>query len=896
MKTTKIWISCALLSTALPSFAQEAADANSESEQSEAPIEEVVVVGRFYSAAQQLMNERMDDEAVVDVLDAESISRLGDSTVAAALRRVTGVSLVNDKFVYVRGLGERYSTTTLNGAYIPSPDLTRNVIPLDIFPSSIASALKVQKTFSADIPANFAGGLVEVRTMPFPDQAFNFSIEAGSGMNSEGDNLLTYAGGGDDDWGTDDGTRAMNSALLTAFDKYRGNISPANIQAGLIAQGNQDATLADAEAANRDLALLLNRNVGYSQADDEPDFNYRGSIGGSYQLSDNFEIGFQGAGSYDANWRGTERKTRSAGSPDLIYGNEQVSVRSVDLNSIFTLGLRAYEDHEVSVNYLFIRNTDDEVGLKDYFTDNTLAGDGSGRRDYRVKFEQRELETVQFKGEHLFGFNKDEYVPLIGGLIPENTSVKWFYSDSTADTSIPNQLLIQSNTTVDSANTVTGSVVRNDASAADFRFTDLEDTVLSYGYTAELPFEGDDATISILFGWQHDRKARAYEQRELGLGSTEASTSALIGSYSEVFSNANVSDAANGFKLLTQESATASYLAATMTDAYFIAADITMLENYRLTLGARQEDYRQVALAWNVYGYSVNNPTVTTDRDALKNAAFADSAVYPSMIFGYDGSWLAETFQLRLGMSQTAIRPDVREVSPASYFDPITGDLVVGNADVRPAEVDNVDARADWIFANGNSFTLGAFTKNISNSIEFFEVPRSDNARAVSVFNVDGTEIVGLELEGVYRLETMSEALRSFFIQGNATLQDSETTVNNAAISPTNNVRSSSGASDYLVNLMLGYDSDDGKHTGTLIFNIFGERLYRAGRLGSPDEYEKPFNSLDATYTWYPTENFTVKLKAQNLLNEAVEIAAKNVVVFEEKPGTSFALKVKYDY
>ena len=193
-------------------------------------IEEVVVVGRFLNAAQQLLNERREDDSVIDVLDSESISRLGDSTVANAMRRMTGVSLVSGKFVYVRGLGERYSSTTLNGATIPSPDLTRNVIPLDIFPASIVSGLSVQKTFSPDIRANFAGGLIDVRTTAFPDQGTNFSIEVGSGDNSESSgNLLSYRGGSDDDYGKDDGTRAIPQQLLQAIDQYRGNLSPATI-------------------------------------------------------------------------------------------------------------------------------------------------------------------------------------------------------------------------------------------------------------------------------------------------------------------------------------------------------------------------------------------------------------------------------------------------------------------------------------------------------------------------------------------------------------------------------------------------------------------------------------------------------------------------------------------
>ena len=140
-------------------------------------IEETVVLGRFLSAAQTLLQDRIEDDALVDSLDSETISRMGDSTVAASLRRISGLTLVGDKFVYVRGLGERYSSTSLNGAFIPSPDLTRNVVPLDVFPSAIVSSLAVQKTFSPDISANYAGGAVDIVTTSFPDKGLNFSAE-----------------------------------------------------------------------------------------------------------------------------------------------------------------------------------------------------------------------------------------------------------------------------------------------------------------------------------------------------------------------------------------------------------------------------------------------------------------------------------------------------------------------------------------------------------------------------------------------------------------------------------------------------------------------------------------------------------------------------------------------
>src|SRR5210317_2140906 len=154
--------------------AAQEADENED----EGSLEEVVVTGRFISSSQRLVNERMNDAFAADLLGADTISRLGDSTVAAALRRVPGLTLVQDKYVYIRGLGERYSQSTLNRAQIPSPDLTRNVIPLNVFPTSIVESLRVQKAWSADLPANFGGGAVDIRTKGIPD-GFVLNFEAG---------------------------------------------------------------------------------------------------------------------------------------------------------------------------------------------------------------------------------------------------------------------------------------------------------------------------------------------------------------------------------------------------------------------------------------------------------------------------------------------------------------------------------------------------------------------------------------------------------------------------------------------------------------------------------------------------------------------------------------------
>ncbi|MFM7119902.1 MAG: TonB-dependent receptor plug domain-containing protein, partial [Gammaproteobacteria bacterium] len=184
------------------------------------PIEEVVVVGRFRSAATDVVSERIESEVAIDLLDAESIGRVGDSNVASALKRAPGITVRDDKFVYVRGLGERYSSTQLNGASVPSPDLTRDVLPLDIFPAEIIDALAVTKGYSPDLPADFGGGNVDIRTKRVPEDAV-FRVKINTGWNSESSQSgWSYNGGSEDSWGEDDGTRALSDTLREGLDQY----------------------------------------------------------------------------------------------------------------------------------------------------------------------------------------------------------------------------------------------------------------------------------------------------------------------------------------------------------------------------------------------------------------------------------------------------------------------------------------------------------------------------------------------------------------------------------------------------------------------------------------------------------------------------------------------------
>ena len=862
-------------------------------------VEEVVVLGRFISSSQQLVNERIESAYASDILGADTISRLGDSTVGAALRRVPGLSLVSDKYVYIRGLGERYSSTSLNGAQIPSPDLTRNVIPLDVFPTSIVESLRVQKAWSADLPANFGGGSVDIRTRGIPD-SFVVNFELGSGYNSLlSDDGRTYAGGSDDRFGTDDGTRALSGDLLNAINEYQGSLG---VQPILVFLQRQDptATLADAQLVNRNLALELNRSIALEEKDLSPDINARASVGNNWLLNDEWELGFLVGGSYQTGWRNTLAQARNFNFPEERTDTDAETTRSINMAGTSSVELRFTPDHQVETTTLWLRNTDDEAAVRDFFNENRQKSDGLGWRNYRTKFEERNMLVNQISGRHLLGDATREKLPeVLSGLIsrlPVETSVTWFYSTADAETDIPNEVSVTSQTATDPVTgAVQGEAVTRDATAADFRFTELDDEVINHGWTVTLPIELSRNSFEMSGGYNHTRKARTYRQSQFSIGALSvADASVLQGPLDRVFSDENILNPANNFVFDRRGANNESYIAATITDAIFGKVEWTWNDTWRIATGARWEDYRQVAVDWNPFGFSEANPQVTTDPDILEAGTFASDEIYPSASVTWMSDLWAETFQLRFGWSETAVRPDLREITRSSYVDPITDDLTFGNPSVEPAEVINYDVRAEWFFGNGDNFTITAFRKEIDKPIEFFESPASDTTIAREILNGESAEVQGVEIEALKELGFLGSFFDTLFVQGNATFQESELVAGPRPDAPTNQVRQLSGASDYVANLMLGFDSRDNRHSASLIYNVFGERLYVAGRNGAPDGFEQPFHSLDFTYSWYPTDSITVKLKAQNLLDETVTIERQDVVVFEEDPGIGYSLSFSW--
>ena len=866
-------------------------------------VEQVVVTARQKATALDVIEARMEQDVVTDFLGAAAISRVGDSTASLALRRVPGVALVNDEFIYVRGLGERYSSVQLNGAQVPSPNLTRNVIPLDIFPTAIIDALSVQKAYSPEVPAAFGGGNVNIITRGIPNGPV-FNVEIGSGVNTDSDDDgLTYPGGSDDGLGTDDGTRALPADLEAALQTYEGDIDSFNILSKLNEDGNLHF-LPEATAVNRQLALSLNRNLGFEEKALGPDGSLDVALGNRWLFDDEgrWEFGALGVLSYDNAWRNRERIRRNVSDPVNMNETKNRTINQVSATGVLNLGVNFTPDHSISTNSFFLRNTEDETALSTRTSATYLRSNGQQHRDYEIRFEERELTANQLRGRHVMGADTQEIIPFLGRGVLDGLVFEWYVSESKAATDIPSEVTFLG---VDRVDQATGAVqstsIRQSDFAARYRFTELDDEVDSNGWDITKAFTLSSSDVELSFGQDVSQKARSYTQLDFGLGTTELlAVPTLVGTPADVFTDAKIQSPLNGFRLTAGGLGTESYLAGQIEDGVYVKVDALLRQKWRLSGGVRQERFEQASLPIDRLQF---DPTlgqcalVPCDEAALERIHFVEDELYPAFSGTriFNNVW-AETFQLRFGASETVARPDLREVANATYIDPLTEARVIGNPHLVTSPITNFDMRAEWFFENGDNFTTSLFYKDIERPIETVQGAGSDDNIVLTFTNAQQAEVKGIEVEWLKDLSSLGpEFFEPFFFSGNITLSDSEVTIGDAAFNLTNDVRPMSQQSDYVANLQLGYDSDNGAHSFTIVYNTFGERLFFAGRDGAPDAYEQPFNSLDFVYSFYPTDHLSLKFRVQNLLDDKLEIQQDAVTVLEQNVGTTAKIDVKWD-
>ncbi len=885
MNMTRTKLLIAATASSLCAFPQAFAQEQGDEEQ----LEEIITVGRLKSGAAALTDERMEVPFSADYLSFEAMSRAGDSNIAAALRRVPGLTVIDGKFVYVRGLGERYSSVQINGAAVPSPDLTRSVIPLDLFPTSIVAAIKIQKSPSPDQPAAFGGGSIDIRTKSTPDDLVA-SLSISSGFNNDGDSAGLQFSQPDS---------RLPQTIANAIPAYTGDISVSNIFNTLNFSGT--ASIAEAQAIHQGLLDSLPTDVSSAYESNDPDAGARASLGNAWYFGpgEDLRVGVLVDGSYNKKFRNENQRREAIGNPATQFVDIDRTVVEERTTASLNLGVDWLGDHSLASSYYQLQNDEAQAEFSRGFDQNNTQEEGDQKRSFRTRYEERSLDMFQLSGEHTF-----YETPVITGLLEavslEDIEFDWFWSDSTAETDLPTTDFSGS-AVINDDGTVASSQLLASTSAGIYSFLELDDEMTSWGGNFHLPVQIGGADVTLSTGWWGSKKSRSYYGYNVNLNAVGVSSDNLAGGPGNVLVPGRLT-LDNGFDLsLGSNFGTESYIAAQKVNAAYGMFDAEF-SKWRFTAGARYEDYQQATLPIDLLDYSGNSVQNLIDRLAQPNQRLAirEDDIYMSLAATYMGTGLlgADDYQFRFSYGETVVRPDLREISDVVYIDPELAIRVSGNELLLTSPIDNFEARAEFYYSNGDNFTVSAFYKDIQNPIERIRTAGSDDNIQLTFTNAEAGEVYGVEVEG---LKTLGAS--GFFLSGNLTLSDSELTIDTSDITgaPTNATRRLTGHSQFVTNLTLGYDAVSGKHSTFLNYNVFGERVFYGGISGNDDAFEKPFHSLGVVYKWFPTDRLEFNLSADNILDERREFEQTNLggqtaVLINQDVGVTFGVSGKLSF
>ncbi len=832
MKTLKLTLSGVLLATSAliapalahaqdgtaPVVTKAPVQQTPAEEAQEDTVDEIVVLGRY------IPEPNRESSEVASFLTSEDLERTGDSSAAAALTRVTGLSIVEGRFIYVRGLGERYSSALLNGSPLPSPEPLQRVVPLDLFPANILASVTVQKTYSANFPGEFGGGVIDLRTIDAPTEPF-FSMEASAGGNSEttGREGLIYFGSRTDFTSYDDGTRDVPVALRAAFARGQ-QITSANFNAEELQDIGQG---------------LINAPLRLLQSEDTPVNFSLGLAGGGAMETGLGTLGAYASGGYDNSWqirRGKQQQAQFSGSVLVPVTDYDVfsNQNDVQLNLLGGASLTG-ENHTIKWTNFFVRNSTKETRSR-----SGPAFDAGGnvlRTDYTEWFV-RQLFSTQLAGEHDF---------MDGAL-----SVDWRAAYAKTSRDAPYETRFGYSVDANGAFLHSGN-------GNQISFSNLDDDIVSGGVDVSYELALSDlrsATFS--FGIDGFDNNRDSQRRDLRFEAVNGLTLEQQRSRVDyLYSDFNINNTRLRIQEVTGNNGAAAYDGQLQVMAAYAMVDAEIIPLVRTTLGVRFEDGQQSVTPRDLFGGA--SPFAATKID--------EQYFLPSLTATWN---FYEDMQLRVGASQTIGRPQFRELAPQSYTDPESDRTFIGNPFLVDTEILNLDARYEWFFARQQFITAGVFYKILDKPVEAIIVDVG-NQRQQSFLNAPQAVVMGVEVEAKKYFEFPDNGMpfianKRWLVQANYTYSDSEVKVEagdtvrdlggGGVESPANFfIQDGSrlqGQSEHVANLQLGWEDDADRSQATIIVNYVSERITARGAGVSssrePDYIQEPGVFLDFVY------------------------------------------------
>ncbi len=779
---------------------------------------------------------------VISVVSTEDIERTGEGDIAGALGRVTGLAVVGNGRVFVRGLGDRYSLALLNGLPLPSPEPLSRVVPLDIFPTNVVASSLVQKTYSPNYPGEFGGGVINLTTRAIPDETF---LKVSGSLS--GDTETTFQNGyayygSELDWtGFDTGVRDV-PPNAQAF------ITDSMVNGTLIESLDQ----ATVENIARDLTPPRNATLQII-GDQRPNFSFGVTAGTALDVGGDGRLGivFTSSLSNSLENRVISRQDAGPNSTEIARDeSEFVTNNNVLFNAMLGFGLEI-GDHTFRFTNLFIRDTVKQSSLSEY---NEIAEFPTfDFLEQNTAWYERQLIDTQLVAELEFDRLS---VDLRGGYARTNREAPFnltyvYGRDSTPNANAPwrSEFMVDLNRSIGSGFQETG---------IDVVFSDLQEELWFGGI--DLSYEVTD-TLSATVGYAYTDTQRYSERRAF---TVDVNIDPTIGGVPSSVNGVATNDLETVLELVGLR--TPSLLLNAATYNFF---DVGLIDQNALDPAFEAE--------LTIHGAYIQGQWVPTSRLTLQGGVRFEDADQGTSPVGAlnqgvavsksDSYWLPgatitweaiDDLQLRFSASRTIARPQFRELVRQRYFDPESNRQYNGNPFLTDSELTNLEARAEYYLGGQNRISVAGFYKDISNPIEVY-VGLVTGSRFISYANAPSATLYGAEVDAQYYIDLIDLGgwfeSKQLLLLANYTFTNSELAVDvndlTTVVSGSNVITAAAstyftdgsplvGQSDHLVNFQLGIEDLDRLQQLTLLVSYASERVSLRGSNGLSDVIEEP--------------------------------------------------------
>ena len=820
-----------------------------------------------------VLNMQKKSVVVLDGLSAQAIKNTGASNLASAVKNIPGVSIEGGKYVYVRGLGDRYTKSILNGIDIPGLDPDRNTIQMDLFPTNILDNVIILKSASAEYPADFTGGIVDIVTKDFPTKP-EYTFSLGTGYNPDmhfNDKYLTYTGSDTDVFGYDDGTRDLPI--------HRYQPIPGTFENKLL------------------LTTLTNRFQKELQAKQETsnaNFDFGFTLGNQYDIGGD-KIGYQASFSYKNQTTFYENRQDGAfvkNSSDssvndlsfALKSNGSEGINNVVLNGMLGLTYKT-DKSKFKTNLLHIQNGESTAGSFDQVISQDGVGGGlEPLTKNALAYTERSVTNLLISGDHRFSDDENalnlewKFSPTFSKVMDKDHRITPLQQSGEGDFFIS-----------PSASTFPIQLWRNLVEENWVVKIDLDKTVKLFGKPTKLKFGG-----------AYTYKFRDFSIDDFTFNISGDDSFIADGNVDNLLASENLwnptTDSGTHLVFGDQFNPNDAYEGEQIIGATYFSAEFNLSEKLITVFGVRSEFF-------NSYYTGQNNSSVYDNESILD--AFD---LFPSANLIYE---LTDNTNLRSSYSRTTARPSFKEASVAQIFDPITNRLFIGSINLTPTYVNNFDLRYERFGEVGQMFAVSGFYKDFKDPIEqafFLQAPTQ-----LTVDNLGNAKVYGVELEVRQRLGFISEGLNNLkfnanvsFIKSELTMSDDEFESRRLAARNGERIdreRNLQGQAPFLLNFGLDYNNSDIGLQTSLFFNVQGETLEVVGIGLVPDVYTKPFESLNFTLNKSFGENKRsfIDLKVSNILGSDRESAYQSYGTQDQifslrSPGTEFSLGYTFKF